>query len=275
MLCDEWLARVEEGASRRHAPPELVEHAREIRGMLSAASRFVLAPDAFQLVSDLVETTTPAAFDKARRQSVAPAEMNWIEWFCPKRGTRVGFLLHAGPGSAHALGGVGYVVMKPLTNTGERDIFFLPITWDLPGPEPALTVDPTWAEDPRVHADFPGVKALFDDALAMTYVLSFALIATPRVAKAAFVDHEKINRKRRKLGRSELLTHSEISLALGPTTEKSVASGGEAEARSGVARHHVRAHYRFVHGKIALVRHHMRGDASVGHVRQRFTLRAT
>lgn len=273
MLCDDWRGMIVTAAMRRGADPKLIEHAKTVEVALASAQRFALAPDAQTILAELSSDTDRMAFERARAFCVAPAGNSWIEWRCPRRETRIGFLLESDARGEAALSGAGYIVINARTTGGERSICYLPISWSLPGPEPALTIDPSWLKEPQVAHDFPNVLDQIGEDLVLQLVLAFALIATPRLTSISQSDLDKINKKRRRLGRLELLAHSEISLSLGSTDN--VGGSEQAEDRGvGRARHHVRAHYRFRRGKIELVRHHLRGDPRLGHVSQRFVIRA-
>jgi hypothetical protein len=274
MLCDDWLARINAAAARRHATDEMKAHAQALSRSLAGAQRFAIAADAQRMLAELAAHTDRAALEKARALCIAPGQQTWVEWFCPLRQMRIGFFLESEVRSGPAVHGDGFVVLNALTKDGDRDIAYLPIAWSLPGPGPALTVDPRWLEAPGLKDDFPGVLDTLREDLVHVFVVAFALIASPRLTQRRDSDLSALNAKRRRMGRAALLEHSEILLALQPAPASEAPTDGLTAASTPRARHHVRAHYRFKRGKIEIVRDHMRGDERFGTVAQTFTLRS-
>jgi hypothetical protein len=272
MLCDEWLA-FEQSAARRSGDRDVAASARAQAGILAEASRFVIAPDAVALLAEICADTTAESFDAARAHCVAPAYRTWIEWFCPKRQARVGFLLEGEAPDMPAVRGRACIVVMTKTIRGNRIPTDLHCSWDMPSTGPAMTMDAASVEAiPTLQTMLPNLREDFGEDLIRTLITALALIASPRLSQATPVDLSAVNKKRRRLGRNELLSHSEISLALQPEADD-IDAGGRSEIAGRKAFHHVRAHFRFKRGRLELVRHHTKGDKALGIVRQRFTLR--
>lgn len=263
MLCDEWRDTVVGAARRAGARAGMIHYARALDRDLASAERFVLAADAEKMLRELAESTDRESFERARDFCVAPAAITWIEWHCPRRGHRLGFLLKSQCEQGPAVWGDGHLVLHAPDVRNVPRIFFLPITWQLQSGDCALTIDPTWYAKPEVARDFPGVLDRLDAEMTMMMMLSFALLASPRLTSRVERDLTGINKKRRRNGRDPLLSHSEISLTLEPDDETPDAAA-DGVGIAGRARHHVRAHYRFRRGRIELVRHHMRGNERFG-----------
>ncbi|MGE0294427.1 MAG: hypothetical protein AB7P97_18905 [Hyphomonadaceae bacterium] len=239
--------------------------------ILAEASRFVIAPDALALLNEINASTSAESFHAARMHCVAPAYRTWIEWFCPKRGARAGFLLEGEDPDRPAVRGRACMVVASRTVNGDRVPAHLMCSWDMPSNGPAMRIET--ANLPDVSALLPNLSQDFQEDLVQILITALALIASPRLARTTPVDLSLVNRKRRRLGRDELLEHSEISLTLDAAQS---AADRVRSNQGGASRafHHVRAHFRFKRGRIELVRHHTRGDKSLGETRQRFTLRA-
>lgn len=216
MLCDDWLA-FRRRTARRTGDRDDVRQAESLCEMLGEATRLVIAPDAVAMLDEINATTTAESFDAARAYCVAPAHRTWIEWFCPKRRTRVGFLLEGEASDRPAVRGRASIVVATKTIRGDRvptDLFF---AWDMPNPGRAMTICPESAKAlPTLQTMLPDLNEEFAEDLVQTLVTALALIASSRLSRITPVDLAALNKKRRRLGREEFLSHSEIGLTLAP-----------------------------------------------------------
>lgn len=269
MLCDDWLAFQLLSAARM-GDRGFATGVLGQRQLLAEAARFVIAPDALALLNEINASTSPESFHAARMHCVAPAYRTWIEWFCPRRGARAGFLLEGDEPDRPAVRGKACMVVASRTINGDRIPAHLMCSWDMPGNGAAMRIETANFSD--LPALLPNLHEDFREDLVQTLITALALIASPRLARTTPVDLSAVNRKRRRLGRAELLEHNEISLMLDSTEREGESLDRQAGA-AGRAFHHVRAHYRFKRGRIELVRHHTRGDKALGETRQHFTLR--
>ena len=270
MLCDDWLA-FQLLSTARMGDRGFAAGVLGQQHILAEASRFVIAPDALALLNEINASTSPESFHAARLHCVAPAYRTWIEWHCPKRGARAGFLLEGDEPDRAAVRGKACMVVASRTINGDRIPAHLMCSWDMPSNGAAMRIETeNFSDLPRL---LPNLREDFREDLVQTLITALALIASPRLARATPVDLSAVNKKRRRLGRAELLKHSEISLTL-DAAERAADPVGRDQGGASRAFHHVRAHFRFKRGRIELVRHHTRGDKSLGETRQRFTLRA-
>lgn len=239
---------------------------------MRAAQRFVLAPDAARVVNELA---IPSAVERVRYAAIAPADETWLEWLDPMLGGPVGVLLsNATPGEPARLG-AGTLITRAIGLSGAQEYIALPMTWNLAGPGPVIEL----ARDPAAFAlvsmAFPGLlERLNYERIGCWLVAALSLTAAPRLTVMREADLTRLNKKPRRLGRTELLSHCEVTLALGPEEEISGSAGESESERVGRALHHVRAHYRLVPRRVALVRQHRRGNARFGTPIQRHVIRA-
>lgn len=274
MLCDAWLAYV----AREIA---LAKSGSESWGMTLAdlpeseqvlrAQRFVIAPDAVRVIAELAERST---VDRVRLATFAPADDVWLEWSDPQLGRRVGLLLvNATPGQLPQQG-AGMIVLDVVFPSGRKECLGLPMLWNVLGSGPVLTLHPD-AEDHLglLERFWPDVRKTLDLTRRSHWlVAALCLIGAPHMTTKRDVDMSKLNKARRRNGRAEFLAYREIKLSLSPGEVNETRPDSESD-RVGRALHHVRAHYRLLPGGVAAVRQHMRGDPSLGVIRQRHVVR--
>jgi hypothetical protein len=225
MLCDSWLEFMQQRGGPVHAggpfPPHFAPDIPELRE-LKRAQRFVFAPDAMRVASDLADAES---VERVRYAAFAPAQETWLEWSDPGNGKRVGVLLTAdgGSGSKLAVAGHGVFVTDAIAVSGLRDYVALPIFWNLAGPGPAVVLNAEPVILDFVRMGFPGfVERLDVEQLGYWLVAALSLLNAQRVTTMQDADLSRLNKWRREKGRAEFLAHREIILTL--TAEQVIAA---------------------------------------------------
>lgn len=276
MLCDSWLKAVHElhrsdTKGRSATSPDMVPDMQ----LLKRAQRYVIAPDAARVIAEL---SAHASAPNVRGGAITPADVTWVEWSDPVHGA-VGVLLNCANPGQPGRAGQGVLVTNGYVLTGRKQPVPIPIRWDFADAGPVLRL-----LSDRATLDFYAVACpdllgnLDIQGIGDRLVAALSLIAAPRLIEVREPDFEKLNKQRRRLGRPEFLPHREITLALGEENQSAQSAQSDLaneDVRVGRALHHVRAHYRLIPGKVALVRQHWRGDARLGVTSQLHTIRTT
>lgn len=254
--------------ARFATPPETVPEIQQLK----QAQRFVIAPDTARVVAELARHASAAS---VRESAIAPADITWVEWVDPIQGA-IGVLLNSTNPGQPARAGDGVVITNARILSGRKGPVAAPIYWDLAAAGPALSVIPfqmTIGDHSVASQDI--LNNFNPQDIGDWLVAALSLVAAPRLISIHEPDFTKLNKQRRRLGRPEFLPHREITLALGDEGGRAQLDSIDEETRVGRALHHVRAHYRLIPGKVALVRQHWRGEARFGTTSQLHKVRAT
>ena len=236
------------------------------------------------LMRDLVDND---AWSAAReRLAFLPAPVTWIEWhqnpMPPSVSGRVGVLLTAIPGGTHVeIEGISHHIPHDgylMRYCARPDGGHLPRRVEGCDPiamypndvgEMIFAAPPVVGRDARVFQ--------FTVTNMRMAAAALALINTPRiVGRKTHLPHaglqREMARKRKMVGKFPLQAWTEVTLDLTPPKEAQD-DGHEAHLSGGKALHFCRAYLRLRNGQVEFVRHHWRGDPSLGLRRSRYVLK--
>lgn len=231
---------------------------------------------------------------KQERLAFLPAPYTWIEWqqlmdtpdgfLCtdpqgerPPFNTRCGFMLTAfAAGDRVKLGARGAMVMPEDGFIFNSALIFAPGRIMF-GPVIAMTKEPGGGVGLVMPQDIDETSEVTIAMQARMVASGLAIINAPRIiGRRTHLPHAGLQRaiakSRKMVGKFPLQAWTEIVLEITPPQEAQD-DGHEAHLTGGRALHFCRAHLRIRLGQLEFVRHHWRGDPSIGIKRSRYVVK--